>query len=164
MPVPPRLAGRLRIVLLWLVACLGGISRTAADDAPKTESAPLAEEQQIMAMLDEFIETFSRRDLDAHLKTYLFPHVRFSSGKVLVFEKAEDVPRDFLETGITPDYDHSEWLSREIVQSSAAKVHVIVEFRRLRRDGSKIADFQSLYIIEKAAGKWRVRGRSSFAP
>lgn len=153
----------------WLFACAiaGSLSLfglACAHETPKTEAKPFGDEQQVLALLDEFIETFSRRDLDAHLKTYLFPHVRIASGKVLVFAKAEDVPRDFLETGLTRDYDHSEWISREIVQSSAEKVHVATKFRRLRHDGSTIADYQSLYILEKSAGEWRVRGRSSFAP
>ncbi|MBX3414017.1 MAG: hypothetical protein KF708_15105 [Pirellulales bacterium] len=46
----------------------------------------------------------------------------------------------------------------------ARQTKFATEFRRLRRDGSKIADYQSLYILEKSAGEWRVRARSSFAP
>lgn len=159
---PPR---HWRLLFTFAVAgSLGMFGLTMTEKSRQAEAQEFGEEQQVMALLDEFIETFSRRNLDAHLKTYLFPHVRIAGGKVLVFAKAEDVPRDFLATGLTPDYDHSAWLSRKIVQSSADKVHVATEFRRLRRDGSKIADFQSLYILEKTGGTWRVRGRSSFAP
>jgi hypothetical protein len=155
---------QLLIVTVIVAACLRTFGPTAAQDTPQAGAEQFAEERQVTALLDEFIATFNRRDLDAHLKTYVFPHVRLASGKVLVFAQADDVPRDFLETGLPRDYDHSEWLSREIVQRSAEKVHVATEFRRLRRDGSKIADYQSLYILEKSAGQWRVRGRSSFAP
>lgn len=155
---------RLLLVMIAVVCPLAALGLFFPDEARSIAASEFGDEQQVLSLLDEFIATFNRRDLDAHLETYVFPHVRIASGKVLVFDKAADVPRDFLATGLTPDYDHSEWLSRKVVQRSAEKMHVATEFRRFRRDGSTIGDFQSLYILDKSAGAWRVRGRSSFAP
>ena len=52
----------------------------------------------------------------------------------------------------------------EVVQADDTKVHVVVEFARYRADGSELARYQSLYVVTREAGRWGIRGRSSFAP
>jgi hypothetical protein len=49
------------------------------------------------------------------------------------------------------------------VQASGGKVHVDTRFTRYRKDGSKIASYESLYVLTKEGGKWGVKLRSSFA-
>ena len=62
------------------------------------------------------------------------------------------------------EWDRSEWTRREVIQSDSAKVHVATTFVRLRKGGSEIATFDSLYILTFEAGRWAIKGRSSFAP
>ena len=62
------------------------------------------------------------------------------------------------------EWDRSEWTRREIIQSSSEKVHVAASFARFRKDGSKIATFDSLYILTFEGERWAIKGRSSFAP
>ena len=45
--------------------------------------------------------------------------------------------------------DHSEWLTRKIVQADKEKAHVAVTFNRYRKDNSLIAVETSFYIMEK---------------
>lgn len=121
---------------------------------------------EIFAVLDSFIVNF-RQPLDVyikrHLQTYLFPHVRIASGTVSIIPNADSMPVAYWQARMPADWDHSAWVQRQIVQESPLKVHVVVTFRRFRKDNSVIADEESLYILEKVNGKWGIRGRSSFA-
>ena len=120
----------------------------------------------IFAVLDSFIVNFRQplaEYLPRHLKTYLFPHVRIASGQISVIPNADSMPLSYWQKRMPADWDHSEWVSRTIVQASPVKVHLVNVFRRFRKDNSVIADETSLYIMEKVNGKWGVRGRSSFA-
>lgn len=121
---------------------------------------------EIFTVLDSFIINFRQpleKYLPRHLKTYLFPHVRVSSGKISVIPNADSMPVAYWQARMPADWDHSEWVSRTIVQASPVKVHLVNVFRRFRKDNSVIADETSLYIMEKVNGKWGIRGRSSFA-
>jgi hypothetical protein len=120
----------------------------------------------IWAVLDSFIVNF-REPLEVylpkHLQTYLFPHVRIASGTVTVIPNADSMPVSYWKARMPAGWDHSEWVSRKIVQASPKKVHVAVVFRRFKKDNTVIADEASLYILEKQNGKWGIRGRSSYA-
>lgn len=121
---------------------------------------------EIFAVLDSFIVNF-RQPLEVylprHLQTYLFPHVRVASGKISIIPNADSMPVAYWQARMPADWDHSEWVSRTIVQASSVKVHLVNVFRRFRKDNSVITDETSLYIMEKVNGKWGIRGRSSFA-
>lgn len=120
----------------------------------------------IWAVLDSFIVNF-RQPLEVylprHLQTYLFPHVRIASGTVSIIKNADSMPISYWQLRMPAEWDHSEWVSRKIIQASPLKVHVAVVFRRFRKDNSFIADEPSFYILEKVNDKWGIRGRSSYA-
>ena len=120
----------------------------------------------IWAVLDSFIINF-RQPLEVylpkHLQTYIFPHVRIAGGPVTVIPNADSLPVNYWKARMPADWDHSEWVTRKIIQAGPKKVHVAVVFRRFRKDDSVIADEPSLYILEKINGKWGIRGRSSYA-
>jgi len=129
---------------------------------------------EIMEVLDLYMDAVNALDLEAHVSTYHFPHYRHASGKIVVWQSAaEAIPgleiplearREVLRAALEPDWDHSEWTSREIVQGDDEKVHVATRFVRLREDGSTIKTFDSLYVMTRESGRWGIKGRSSFAP
>jgi len=122
--------------------------------------------KQAMRVLDEFMTAFNARDEEALVATLHFPHVRIASGVTKVTATPEEMMSEFDFDRFAKhfDWDHSAWLSREVVQSGPDKVHVIVRFARYRADGSLSAEFDSLYIVARREGRWAVAGRSSFAP
>ena len=122
-------------------------------------------EGNVMEVLDEFIRSFSAMDAKAHIATYHFPHYRLARGVMSVTETAEEGVRlhqqlfkQLPDTG----WFKSIWIDREITNISDTKVHVKTRFRRLRRDGSEIGTYDSLYILQKEEGRWGVKMRSSF--
>lgn len=122
-------------------------------------------ETSAMAVLDEFIRSFSAMDAKAHIATYHFPHYRLARGVMNVTETAEDGVRQHQQlfkqlpgTG----WFRSVWIDREVTNISDTKVHVKTRFRRLRKDGSEIGTYNSLYILQKIDGRWGIKMRSSF--
>ncbi|MEH6910532.1 MAG: hypothetical protein V7459_08085 [Oceanicoccus sp.] len=136
--------------------------------------APIASAQEIdrreieasaMAVLDEFIRSFSAMDAKAHIATYHFPHYRLARGVMNVTETAEEGVRQHQQLfKKLPDtgWFKSVWVDREVTNISETKVHVKTRFRRLREDGSEIGTYNSLYILQKIKGRWGVKMRSSF--
>jgi len=121
-------------------------------------------EAAAMRVLDAFMTGFNARDLDAWEATYHFPHFRFAGGELTVLDAAGERSPAVFEALAATGWHHSAWLSREVVQASEEKVHVVVEFARYRADGSELARYRSLYVLSNEHGRWGIRGRSSFAP
>ena len=141
--------------LLLTVAVLGAVNGRA-DDAANAEA---------LKVMDAFMAAFNNRDAAAWADTLVYPHVRFASGKVAIYpDRDAFIAGNRLQALIDQGWDHSAWDSMQVVQSSLDKVHITVLFTRYRKDGTKIASFPSLYIVERVDGRWGVRARSSFAP
>jgi hypothetical protein len=147
-----------RVTMLLTIAALAvpGLSVAEPNESP----------QQAMRVLDEFMRAFNARDEKAWTATLHFPHVRIASGATRLDTTPEAMLSgfDFERFAKRFEWHHSAWLSREVVQFDADKVHVIVRFARYREDESLIAEFDSLYIVSRREGRWAVAGRSSFAP
>ena len=128
--------------------------------------AQFGPENAAMGVLDGFMNAFTARDDEAMCRTFHYPHVRFASGAVRIYETYEhcveqvDVARCAERFG----WDHSGWDRRTVVQANIDKVHVMVIFSRYDADDELIAQFDSLYIVTRVDGRWGIRSRSSFAP
>ena len=140
-----------------LLLPLGAVARSEA--APQTASAGAA-----LQVLDAFMIAFNARDLQAWEQTYHFPHFRMADGRLTVLPAAGERSPALFDALAATGWHHSAWISREVVQAGEDKVHVAVEFARYRADGSELARYQSLYVVTREAGRWGIRGRSSFAP
>jgi hypothetical protein len=122
-------------------------------------------EVEVMKVLDEWQETFSRRDMEAWEKTYHFPHYRLglASGEMRVLpEPGTQDPGSFKRLEAR-GWHYSKWTRRKIIHASDTKVHVDVQFTRCRKDHTPIESFDALYIVTKVDGRWGVKMRSSYA-
>jgi hypothetical protein len=139
-----------------LFACILAMSVHAAD--------PDAERSARKAM-DDFMTAFNSRDVQAWAATLNYPHVRFASNQVRVYNTLEDFARENANypKQLAP-WHHSRWESMNVVQSGSDKVHFAVEFIRYDASGKEIGRFPSLYIVTLKNGHWGIQGRSSFAP
>lgn len=144
---------------LWLVP-LASHAQTANTDSHDQAVAGA------MAALDDFMRTFNAKDMQAWAETLNYPHVRFASGTVTVWQSAEEFARQpTFERLAAIGWDHSHWLSREPVLVSAGKVHINTVFQRFNSENEPIGTYESLYIVTRnAQGKWGTQARSSLAP
>lgn len=108
---------------------------------------------------------FNARDPQAWAATLNYPHVRFASNEVRVYNTAEDFSREMKDypTRLAP-WHHSRWESMNVIQSGPDKVHIAVTFVRYDASNKEIGKFPSLYIVTLKNGHWGVQARSSFAP
>ncbi len=129
-----------------------------------------AETQAIAAateVMHEYMAAFNSRDSARWSDTLLFPHVRISSGGVVVHPARDEfvAQMDFAAFAQRNNWQRSAWDDLEVVQVGAGKVHVAVQFTRYDPMQQPIASFDSLYVLQpNDAGVWGIRARSSFAP
>ena len=119
-----------------------------------------------MAALDEFMTTFNARDMQAWAGTLNYPHVRFASGEVTVWQTADEFIANSRTFEALPrqGWDHSHWLSREVILAAPDKVHVNTVFQRFNSNNEPIGTYESLYIVTNVNGHWGTQARSSLAP
>lgn len=155
------IASLIRHVAVSLIILLAAPTLYAQDSDENKEAVASA-----MAALDEFMSTFNARDPVAWAASLNYPHVRFASGTVTVWETAEEFARgESFERLAAIGWDHSHWLSREVVLVSPGKVHVNTVFQRFNANNEPIGTYESLYIVTKdAQGHWGTQARSSLAP
>ncbi|MBS25362.1 MAG: hypothetical protein CMQ28_06945 [Gammaproteobacteria bacterium] len=118
-----------------------------------------------MSALDEFMAAFNSRNMEAWAATLNYPHVRFASGDVTVWENAEEFKREAtFERLPRTGWDHSHWLEREAILVSPGKIHINTVFQRFNDKNEPIGTYESLYIVTQVAGHWGTQARSSLAP
>jgi len=145
--------------LVCVLVLLFNVSTLYADNHDQT-AIELA-----MGTLDKFMLAFNKSDLKAVSATLNYPHVRFASGNVFVFENEKSfTDRNIYKALIDSGWDHSHWLSRDVVLSSPDKVHIATAFRRYNESNQAIGTYESLYIVTLKNGHWGIQARSSLAP
>lgn len=139
------------------VLSVGAAAQTTAEEEEAVAAA--------MAAMDAFMLGFNARDPEAWAASLNYPHVRFASGTVTVWDSAEEFSqvRSF-ETLSSSGWDHSHWLTRDVVLVSSEKVHISTVFQRFNSDNEVLATYESLYIVTKMDGHWGTQARSSLAP
>lgn len=117
------------------------------------------------AAMDGFMEALNREDEQAiRDRWFHFPHVRFHSGTVTVFETPAQYRSLVINrTGQAAEWARSAWDYVDCVDAGPGKVHFRVQFSRFRADGSLIGSYKSFYIVTLKDGRWAIQGRSSWA-
>tara|TARA_B100001057_G_scaffold477737_1_gene547337 strand:+ start:2122 stop:2577 length:456 start_codon:yes stop_codon:yes gene_type:complete len=118
-----------------------------------------------MEVLDTFMAEFNARDMNSWSETLNYPHVRFSSGKVMVWDTKEEYASvNIFDRLASTGWHYSAWVSRDPILVSKNKVHISTVFQRYDKYNQPIGQYQSLYIVTKEEGRWGVKARSSLAP
>ena len=124
---------------------------------------------QVLELLDKWMEAFNNRDIEGWSSTHNFPHVRIAGGQVSLWETKNDYINHFSEPDMfeyleSVGWHHSEWVSRDFDLISEDKVHVSVVFQRYDKENLPRSKYEALYVVTKINSKWGVQARSSLAP
>ena len=151
------------LILLLTVFLLTANNQSRADTKYDQEVA--ASVSSAMEALDEFMLHFNAKETTAWAATLNYPHVRFASGGVTVWQN-ESAFSDTLafEQLAKIGWDHSHWLERTVTLASKNKVHISTVFQRFNSANQPIGTYQSLYIVTNVNGHWGTQARSSLAP
>ena len=147
---------KLTLTLITLLLALGAW----AEDTEESDSINKA-----MQVLDSFMYSFNTRDMNSWSETLNYPHVRIAGGKVTVWDTKEEYSATNVFNRLTATgWDHSAWVSRDVVLVSKNKVHISTVFQRYDKDNNPMKKYQSLYVVTNDEGHWGVQARSSLAP
>lgn len=155
--ISDRIAQQLCLLLLMSCMSFGAGAQASLQDEEAIAGA--------MAAMDAFMLGFNARDPDAWAASLNYPHVRFASGTVTVWDSAEEFAKTrAFETLPRTGWDHSHWLTRDVVLVSPLKVHIATVFQRFNGDNQVLGTYESLYIVTQVDGHWGTQARSSLAP
>lgn len=147
---------------LYLMTVVVGFASLAIAQSSDDTDAAVAGAMQAM---DDFMLGFNARDPEAWAESLNYPHVRFASGTVTVWESAEEFAKTQAFVALPASgWDHSHWLTRDITLAAPGKVHIATVFQRFNSDNEVIGTYESLYIITNVDGHWGTQARSSLAP
>ena len=113
-------------------------------------------------VLDVHFDALNKGDEKSLLDTLHFPHYRFSTKGVRVWENGDTYLADFHKR-TDPGWAYSRWDYRNIVSGSADKVHIDGQFSRFDREDRCLASYRTLWIVTRLDGRWAAAVRSSFA-
>jgi hypothetical protein len=148
-----------RISALLVGVALAGGSRVHSQTALGTEAVALRADAALHA-LDRYLETWNSRDPRLWATSLHFPHVRPAAGPFRLTRNVDEYVAgvDFEQTAGT-GWDHTEWVSRDVVQIGVDKVHAAATWQRYTADGRPLATSAITYVITRQQGRWGVQAR-----
>ncbi len=120
------------------------------------------EDTAVLQALENFMNGWNSRDPVKYADALLFPHLILDDGRIRQISSREE----FLAQGKSHwdsapiEWDHSEWIKRQIVQRIGDTVHVTGTWARKDKAGRTISTADVLYVVVKRDGQWRVFARS----
>lgn len=123
-------------------------------------------ERGAMAALDQFMAGMNARDGALFAAALNYPHVRFASNRVRIWNTAEEFGGGYIQEFLgraESGWARSRFDLRDVIESSADKVHIQVQFSRLDVNGNVLASYRSFWIVTRVEGHWGIQARSSFA-
>ena len=155
--ISSRFFQQLCVLVALIVLSVSAVAQNSAEEEAAVAGA--------MGAMDAFMLGFNARDPEAWAASLNYPHVRFASGSVTVWDSAEEFAQTLaFETLPRSGWDHSHWLTRDVVLVSSEKVHIATVFQRFNSDNEVLFTYESLYIVTKVDGHWGTQARSSLAP
>lgn len=119
-----------------------------------------AQAHEALVALDRYLETWNSRNPAVWATSLHFPHVRPGPGAFEMTRTPQEYAAgiDFEQT-LKTGWHHSEWVSREVLQAGAGKVHAAGVWQRYTVDGRALAGSAITYIVTKRDNRWGVQAR-----
>lgn len=125
------------------------------------DPAFLAQRQQAaLIALDRHLETWNSRNATIWATSLHFPHVRPGPGAFEMTRTPEEYAKGInFEQTLKTGWDHSEWVTRSVLQVGWDKVHASGTWQRYTADGKTLAGSDITYIITRQGDHWGVQAR-----
>jgi hypothetical protein len=115
---------------------------------------------EAMVALDRYLETWNSRDAATWATSLHFPHVRPGPGAFEMTRSPEEYAKGVsFEATLKTGWHHSEWVTREVLQIGADKIHAAGTWRRYTADDKPLQSSDITYIITRIDGRWGVQAR-----
>jgi hypothetical protein len=120
------------------------------------------EDGAVLQALDAFMDGWNSRDPVRYADALFFPHLILDDGHFNAYPSREQfvAKGKSLWDSAPPEWDHSVWIERRIVQRIGDTVHVTGTWARKDKGGKTIHTADVLYVVVKRDGQWRIFARS----
>ena len=150
------LLDRLRPQVRALLLCAALASAAATLSA----QALVDPAHEAMLALDRYLETWNSRSPALWATSLHYPHVRPGAGPFEVSQTAAEYAAGVnFEQTLRTGWHHSEWVSRNVLQTSASKVHIAGSWQRFTADGTAQTFSAITYVVTNVSGHWGVLAR-----
>jgi hypothetical protein len=148
-----------RLTAILIAATIVGTGRVHTQSPLGAEAIALRTQSALVA-LDRYLETWNSRDPRIWATSLHFPHVRPGAGRFKLTRNTDEYVAgiDFEQTAST-GWDHTEWVSREVLQVGVDKVHAAATWQRFAKDGRPLATSAITYVITNQQDRWGVQAR-----
>ena len=131
-----------------------------AAQVPLDEAAVALRRHAALVALDRYLETWNSREAAVWATSLHFPHVRPGPGAFEMTRSPEEYVKGVnFEQTLKTGWHHSEWVTREVLQVGAEKIHASGTWQRYTEDGRPLAGSDITYIITRIDGRWGVQAR-----
>jgi hypothetical protein len=150
---------RTAVAAIAVVVAITGRVHTQSPPALGQDAIALRTQAALLA-LDRYLETWNSRDPRVWATSLQFPHVRPGAGPFKLTHNTDEYVSgiDFEQTAST-GWDHTEWVSREVLQVGVDKVHAAATWQRYTKDGRPLATSAITYVITNQQDRWGVQAR-----
>ena len=147
---------RMSLSIVLVLLAVAGIGA----QVPLDPSAVALRRHAALVALDRYLETWNSRNGTIWATSLHFPHVRPGPGAFEMTRTPEEYAKgvDFEQT-LKTGWHHSEWVTREVLQIGADKVHASGTWRRYSADDKPLAGSDITYIITRQDNHWGVQAR-----
>ena len=115
---------------------------------------------EAMLALDRYLEPWNSRSPALWATSLHYPHVRPGAGPFEVSQTAAEYAAGVnFEQTLRTGWHHSEWVSRNVLQTSASKVHIAGSWQRFTADGTAQTFSAITYVVTNVSGHWGVLAR-----
>jgi hypothetical protein len=151
-------SSRVRGPALFVAACL--LVPTLHAQAPLDAVGIATRTLEALLALDRYLETWNSRNPALWATSLHYPHVRPGAGAFEVSQTTEQYAAGVnFEQTLRTGWHHSEWVSRDVLQVGAAKVHVAGRWQRFTADGTPQTTSAITYIVTEENGRWAILSR-----
>ncbi len=145
---------RLVLIAMLMAAGRAGV-HTSQQDATVSQLR-----REALVALDRYLETWNSRDAATWATSLHFPHVRPGPGAFEMTRTPEEYVKGVnFEQTLKTGWHHSEWVSREVLQISADKIHASGTWQRFTVDDKPLTGSDITYILTRQGDRWGVQAR-----
>lgn len=150
--------------LLGIQACTSQKNLSINSGLYLSEEREAEIQKEIVTFIESFEASFNSGNVEATKNWIHFPNYRLSNNKFQTIERFDPIATqkmfDYLRSTGWHTTDYHDY---RFIHTNEEKVHLDVAFSRYKKDGSKIGQWRSIYIITKEDARWGIKFRSSWA-
>ncbi len=124
----------------------------------------LAAETAAIGVAENYLAALNSRDTELLADYFHYPNVLLPGVDLRIMEMPEEYINYVANTVFAnldrSEWDHSEIVSTEIVQSSNEKVHLALSYENINTVGKVLGTEEGIWVIVLEEGKWAIQAQS----